>query len=286
MARSRGWCFTDNECNEDVWTNAGAEYLVFGREVAPSTGHKHLQGYIYFKQPKGLKGMKKLHATAHFEPAKGTSKQNRDYCVKDNNFVEIGELPQQGKRADLEDVAALIKEGASLKRVAEEHPTTFVKFYKGIKELKRVLNPITPLQDYVLRPWQAKLEALVKGEPDPRQIMWYTDQVGAAGKSWMAQFLMCNYGADVYDGGKTVDILYLCTGARVQVFDLSRPEAENAPYTAIEHIKNGLVVSTKYEPERKKFPPPHVIVFSNSAPDLSKFSMDRWDFIELRGEDE
>ena len=64
---------------------------------------------------------------------------------KDGNFEEIGVLSEQGKRTDLESACALIKNGASLTSVAEEHPTTFVKFSRGLRELKLVLDkPYTP----------------------------------------------------------------------------------------------------------------------------------------------
>lgn len=79
-------------------------YGVFGREVAPSTGTAHLQGYLYSKGPVSFSTIKGMFASAHIEKAKGNPTQNITYCTKDGDWFEINaELKPvgQGTRTDL-----------------------------------------------------------------------------------------------------------------------------------------------------------------------------------------
>ena len=56
---------------------------------------------------------------------------------------------------------------------------------------------------------------------------------------------------------------------------------EHINYEIIEEIKNGHFYNTKYVPEARVFDNPHVVCFSNSYPDKTKLSADRWDIIDL-----
>ena len=147
MATTKRWCYTlNNWSDEDLITMKAvpSRYHVIGKEVGES-GTPHLQGFVILKTNARMSKMKKYHFKAHWEVAKGNSQQASDYCKKDGNFEEIGVLSEQCKRTDLESACALIKNGASLTSVAEEHPTTFVKFSRGLRELKLVLDkPYTP----------------------------------------------------------------------------------------------------------------------------------------------
>lgn len=116
-----------------------AVYLVFGKEIGES-GTPHLQGFITFHKNYRLSALKKLLPSAHFETARGTSLQASDYCKKEGDFFESGTVPSQGKRSDLESVGDMIKSGASLKRIAEEHPTVMIKYHKGIAATKSILS--------------------------------------------------------------------------------------------------------------------------------------------------
>lgn len=141
--RSRGWCFTVNNYSEDdvnLLSKGGpcpeqVMYICFGKEIA-STGTHHLQGYIHTKTVKSFKQIKALvSVTAHLEPRKGSVKQAIDYCIKDGDVTEYGNRPNQGKRTDLEEVANLVVSGVPLPTVAESHPSTYVKYSRGLRDL-------------------------------------------------------------------------------------------------------------------------------------------------------
>lgn len=125
-----------------------ADYMVYQLEKCPKTARLHLQGYLHLDKKVRLAAFKKMpHPwdTAHFEQCKGTPAQNKAYCTKEESRVdgpwELGVMPAgQGKRTDLHDACDLIKSGATMKRVAEEMPTQFVKFGKGLDALRKTIN--------------------------------------------------------------------------------------------------------------------------------------------------
>lgn len=139
---SKRWCFTVNNWepnDETTFQELECKYLVYGREVGESDT-PHLQGFVTFKSAKRLAAMKKIHDKAHWEQAKGNSQQASDYCKKDGDYFEKGDTPSQGKRSDLQLVADMIKAGTSIQEVADEHPTTYMKYGRGIRDLKLVLE--------------------------------------------------------------------------------------------------------------------------------------------------
>lgn len=95
MSRARNFCFTINNYTEqDVQNILGTEckYVCFGKEVGES-GTPHLQGYICFQNARHFNALKKVHATAHWEVAKGLPSQAKAYCQKDGDFYEVGICP-------------------------------------------------------------------------------------------------------------------------------------------------------------------------------------------------
>jgi len=67
------------------------KYMIYGHEVAPTTGTKHLQGYIVFKGNQRLSAVKKHLPTAHWAKAKGDFASNYAYCTKEDPcFFEKG----------------------------------------------------------------------------------------------------------------------------------------------------------------------------------------------------
>lgn len=112
MARSRKFCFTlNNYTEEDVLSlqNLVCEYIVFGREIAPTTGTPHLQGYISFKSAATIEQLHKKDglARANFRVAKGDANSNKVYCSKeDPDFFEKGIAPKSQKEKGEGEIAA------------------------------------------------------------------------------------------------------------------------------------------------------------------------------------
>lgn len=147
---NKRWTFTLNNpgVTRPVWDNTKMDYLVYQLEQGEQ-GTQHLQGYVRFNSRKRLAtalNILKLPG-AHLEQAKGTEEQNRAYCTKEDTRIEqaseFGTFDAsqgtQGLRTDLKKATEMIKSGSTLRDIATEMPETFVKYSKGLRELKEIL---------------------------------------------------------------------------------------------------------------------------------------------------
>lgn len=141
----RAWCFTLNNpktlLDFDDFTHL--RYGVYQMEIGEE-GTEHFQGYLEFSTPKRLAAMKKFIPGAHFEARKGTREQARDYCMKADTRIdgpyEHGDFSAggAGKRTDLAQVYEAIKQGKTEMEILDTFPTSFMKYYRGIREAKQL----------------------------------------------------------------------------------------------------------------------------------------------------
>lgn len=136
--RSRSWCLTvNNYTDDDIETLKGLEsqYLIIGDELGENNT-PHLQVYVYFKNAISFNSIKKKIGKAHIEAAMGSAKANRDYCSKQKVLYESGEIPNMGKRTDLEIMKELVLDGNSNKEIIRTNVkfTPFVKHMNLIRE--------------------------------------------------------------------------------------------------------------------------------------------------------
>lgn len=107
MSLFRNICFTINNWTENdrdlLVTKGWYSYLVFGYEVG-ANGTPHIQGYAELSHRMRLKTLQKHVPRAHIEARRGSAKEAADYCKKDHDFEEYGEMSQQGSRHDLDSV--------------------------------------------------------------------------------------------------------------------------------------------------------------------------------------
>lgn len=136
----RNWCFTLNNYSpeeEEAVQAIECKYMVYGREVGESLT-PHLQGTIAFESNKRLSGVRKLIPRAHWEPTKALH-QSIEYCKKDGNVYESGELPMTKSQAAKKGIAErweLAKQGRF-----EELPPENIKTYQFIHRMSM------PVQD-------------------------------------------------------------------------------------------------------------------------------------------
>ena len=86
------------------------KYQIIGKEIGEK-GTPHLQGFIAFKSARSFNAVRKLMDRWHIEPCKGNAEANMKYCMKENDFIEIGESPRQGKRNDIHIAKQMVLEG-------------------------------------------------------------------------------------------------------------------------------------------------------------------------------
>ena len=105
-SQSKRWWFTINNWVQDdvirfVAFATNVKYIVWGKEIAPTTGTPHLQGFVIFNTNQRLAAVKRtIHPTAHFEIAKGTNLEASDYCKEDGDYEEYGEFPNVSGKND------------------------------------------------------------------------------------------------------------------------------------------------------------------------------------------
>ena len=168
LTRSRRWCFTLNNYSEEHELaiqdpdNRDITFIIYGREVCPTTGTPHLQGFFILKNPKSLGGIRGClpqwgwPGTIHLEQTRGSVGSNIDYCSKfDRVPFRRGEEPKQGSRTDLQEVAERIEQGQSLQEIAEGCPTEFIKFGRGISSLIALRAPPRSEKTKVIWCWGA-----------------------------------------------------------------------------------------------------------------------------------
>ena len=158
MSATRRFVFTLNNYDDDALSvvrsflnSPPIRYAIFGREVGEQ-GTPHLQGYVSLSKPIKFPTLHKALPGAHLEKAKGNEEQNYVYCSKGNDFEEFGERSQQGKRTDLSNAIEALKAGGT-KKVIEEHPETYVKYYRGLEQLEYRLNNTPYSHDDVRGVW-------------------------------------------------------------------------------------------------------------------------------------
>lgn len=131
-------CVTINNPKDDDFAElvAISNYAV-GQLEKGANGTPHLQVYVILKKKSTMNKLKAFNPRAHWEPRRGSHKQARDYCMKEDTRVsgpwEMGVPPAQGKRTDLDLVKEAIDDGATLPDIADDYFTQFVKYHKGLQ---------------------------------------------------------------------------------------------------------------------------------------------------------
>lgn len=231
---------------------------------------------------------------AHWSNRTHTREQAYNYCKKEETKVLPEQLYSnftleatvQGERSDLVDARSIILSHTKWADIVNDpNPVmekALKKFYKWCSAVHHA-RPIAVDVDFIYRPWQAELVSKLLVEPDSRQILWYYDEEGFQGKSWMKKHLAANYGALCLSGGKTADIAHVLDNHRIVIWDLAKAkDPQSVNYEVMEDVKNGCIFSPKYDSCVKHFEVPHVVVFANFICPDGKFSKDRIKLIILK----
>ena len=99
------------------------------------------------------------------------------------------------------------------------------------------------------------------------------------GKTWFTKYMVFHYPKQVikFTNAKSNDTKYAWGGQKIVFFDYSRSQEGHINYEVLEDLKDGIYLNAKYESQMEWWKSPHIVCFSNFAPDKSKLSWDRWD---------
>lgn len=120
--------------------------MIVGKEVAPSTGTPHFQGYIRLKNAMTFTTFQKYLTRACILVANGNDHQNQKYSAKEGNLLfEYGTPSTQGKRNDLKAIAILIKnKQITLDELMFEYPDMYVKYSRAFEKMfNAIMTPRT-----------------------------------------------------------------------------------------------------------------------------------------------
>lgn len=288
------WCFTLNNWTEEEhvsiidFCNTLCKYAVVGKETGEA-GTPHLQGFIILNRSQRLSFVRgRCSLRAHWEIARGTSQQAADYCKKENDYTEIGELAQRGRRTDIDEFKDWLASCGSLPsrtQIAQQFPSLYLRYSRRLVELAELLYPRGRLVDGELWPWQQQLSDALAADPDDRTIIFNIDTEGNKGKSWFCRWMLSEKPDDVQilSIGKRDDIAHVVDVTKsIFLFDVPRGSMEYLQYGVLEQLKNRVVFSPKYDSTTKILTKtPHVVVMCNEQPDMNALSGDRYQIINM-----
>lgn len=143
--QSRNWQFTDfkNLNIDNIYDRYKdiIRYIAYGKEICPTTGKEHNQGWIQFINKKRFNGVKKIFGckSIHIEPCQGSEYDNEKYCAKDGKFKSFGNFVSMGERTDFEQIKLKLDQNKPLIEVANDHFSDFIRYSKGIKEYRALV---------------------------------------------------------------------------------------------------------------------------------------------------
>uniref|UniRef100_UPI004047E072 hypothetical protein n=1 Tax=Polynucleobacter sp. TaxID=2029855 RepID=UPI004047E072 len=132
------YIYTLNNWTQEEYENIQKlkyQYILIGKEIAPTTGTPHLQGYIYFTNKISFKSLCKQMPRARIAKAKGTAKQNRVYCMKGGDCFEDGDMPVQGERTDIELAKEIVNKTGKIGDVV-----SLVTSYQSVRMAETILK--------------------------------------------------------------------------------------------------------------------------------------------------
>ena len=293
------WCFTCFNYDDDTESALQAlypdtiEYICYGREICPKTERRHLQGYIKFVKKMRFSQVKKLfNVPPHIEKCKGTPSQNYLYCTKDDeNAVELGDLPGTGppKKQKMQIIIEKLLNGESISEICKSDlchvfVTNRSKIMSTVADIEseqkiqqekdKAFGSLLKFKD-----WQSKLMAMLEEDKgNDRNVFWIYESRGNVGKSYFCnQLKKTQYKSVAYLDTSTIkDLSLLYNGESIVLIDYARDDEKNVNYGILEKLKNGFLVSPKYETRLKMFKSPVICCFANFPPEVQKLSMDRW----------
>lgn len=145
---AKNWCFTSFQIGSPIpYDPDTMAYLVYQQEKCPDTDKLHFQGYVQLSKKMRLAQIKKIFPdpATHFERARGTAREASEYCKKEESRVEgpweHGVITHERQRSDLKEVCSMVASGTKLTEIMQSNPDTYVRNYRGLRELESYFTP-------------------------------------------------------------------------------------------------------------------------------------------------
>lgn len=237
-----------------------AKKWIFQQEKGTTSGYLHWQGRVSLKDkatvPTAISlfnqalgpGFGKVSPTCD-ENAKEMAKGNAFYCIKDDTRID-------GPWSDETDFESFETEEV---KVIEEHG---------------------------LKPWQRTIKEMIEVGYDGRSINVVYCPDGNIGKSTFTEWLEYKQIAYEIPMMRLMEDIMQCVmcvnkSRFWKAFTIDMPRAMKKEklfdfYSGIECLKNGVAYDKRYKFEKVRFNRPHIWIFTNTEPDTTLMSRDRW----------
>ena len=262
---------------------------VLGYESINNRQNYHIQAYLEFNRSHRFTFVKRILNSAHWQRAVGNSSQNYTYCTKSKVYELIGDWSDEqrtrGGNVTGTIIKGLLSDYAAQIKCCREYMVR-PKPYDSAASLVSIIKDkhyfFKEFQNCKLSNWQFEIFKLLINQSE-RQVLWVSDNVGRTGKTFFCKFLRNLYNFFLTDG--TVDSRDMCYFLPEKMsgilFDVCRDLSNKFNYAVLESVKNGWMISGKYEGKLRNFGTIPVAVFANFLPDLTKLSQDTWNIVEL-----
>jgi len=213
----------------------------------------HLQGFgVFNTKRRPIQYFKNVmeHEKTHFIKMKGSLMSNVEYCTEEY---------YKGRRKR--------KIGGFVYKRGLPRPTVKMTYAHLSDEQKAIVDKYKEFEDPLFG----------------REIHWYWEPEGEWGKTKTQKYMIDNMGATMV-GGKKGDMFYALSelikkhGEVPPIVIINLPkdtEMQYVSYAGMESIKDGCFFSKKFESGMCRFNSPHLLVFANSPPDMSRFTQGR-----------
>ncbi len=134
--------------DERVRQSRDVRYVIYQLEIGTNNGQPHFQGYVEITSRHRLRWWKRKFtpfgtaSRCHWEMARGTAAQNRDYCRKNDTYSPGGERHEWGTPADTrgprQDQTALvtdIQDGVRRSIIMQRHPKKYLQHGANIDRM-------------------------------------------------------------------------------------------------------------------------------------------------------
>ncbi len=233
--RSKHYCFTLNNYTED-------EYIVIKDYFVTNNKCKYIIG-----KEVGEMGTSHLQGYVSFE-----------------NHVEFNTMKKINGRMHIE--------------IAKGDRLSNIKYCSKENNFETNFPNIKPLEvDPLFADWQFELKDIfLNTKPNKREIYWYWCCCGGSGKTTFVRYMGINHKAILINKGAYKDMINQVYNikAEIKILMVDIPRCmKSISYAALESIKDGIIVNSKYK--TKIINSPHVVVFCNFPPPDDIYSKDR-----------
>lgn len=292
------------------------KHALVGFEICPDTGKSHYHLCMIYEKTQKFAAVKKLISifgeggerakikwipNGHYAKIKSYCAKKRTKVDPEKDTIEYGEYvsrsesnkkkcQQMNEEWDMYKLYAL---AGDLDMIPAEIYLRYFNAFRTLRDEGKAIRARAEAEEAIRKEWEGYtmkeyqkfiLEKLA--EPaNCRDIYWIYDSVGGCGKSRFAAYLEVVKGCCSLTPGKQNDLAHIMDYSHTYIMDIPRCTGEAVSFGFIENLKNGKIVSGKYQGANRLFRVPHFVVFSNAMPpestDTTGFSKDRIKLVKI-----